>query len=79
MLKFLSVRVEDHIAVATLNHAPANAMSSQVMHDVTELIDQVERMITFVLLLFTVKDVSSQQEQILKNLHLLLKRSKQQN
>ena len=37
MLKFLSVRVEDHIAVATLNHAPANAMSSQVMHDVTEL------------------------------------------
>lgn len=78
MLKFLSVRVEDHIAVATLNHAPANAMSSQVMHDVTELIDQVERMITFVLLLFTVKDVSSA-EQILKNLHLLLKRSKQQN
>ena len=59
MLKFLSVRVEDHIAVATLNHAPANAMSSQVMHDVTELIDQVERMITFVLLLFMVKDVSS--------------------
>ena len=43
MLKFLSVRVEDHIAVATLNHAPANAMSSQVMHDVTELIDQVEK------------------------------------
>ena len=42
MLKFLSVRVEDHIAVATLNHAPANAMSSQVMHDVTELI-QVEK------------------------------------
>ncbi|EAO51645.1 3-hydroxybutyryl-CoA dehydratase [Bacillus thuringiensis serovar israelensis ATCC 35646] len=34
---------EDHIAVATLNHAPANAMSSQVMHDVTELIDQVEK------------------------------------
>ena len=31
MLKFLSVKVEDHIAVATLNHAPANAMSSQVM------------------------------------------------
>ena len=79
MLKFLSVRVEDHIAVATLNHAPANAMSSQVMHDVTELIDQVKRMITFVLLLFMVKDVSSQREQILKNLHLLLKRSKQQN
>ena len=43
MLKFLSVKVEDHIAVATLNHAPANAMSSQVMHDVTELIDQVEK------------------------------------
>ncbi|MGC9300046.1 enoyl-CoA hydratase [Bacillus cereus] len=43
MLEFLSVRVEDHIAVATLNHAPANAMSSQVMHDVTELIDQVEK------------------------------------
>ena len=42
-VEILSVRVEDHIAVATLNHAPANAMSSQVMHDVTELIDQVEK------------------------------------
>ncbi len=42
-LKFLSVTVEDHIAVVTFNHPPANAMSSQVMHDVTELIDQVEK------------------------------------
>lgn len=43
ILKFLSITVEDYVAVVKLNHPPANAMSSQVMHDVTELIDQVEK------------------------------------
>ena len=78
MLKFLSVRVEDHIAVATLNHAPANAMSS-VMHDVTELIDQVEKDDNIRVVVIHGEGRFFQREQILKNLHLLLKRSKQQN
>lgn len=79
MLKFLSVKVEDHIAVATLNHAPANAMSSQVMHDVTELIDQVEKDDNIRVVVLHGEGRFSQQGQILKNLHLLLKRSKQQS
>ena len=79
MLKFLSVRVEDHIAVATLNHAPANAMSSQVMHDVTELIDQVEKDDNIRVVVIHGEGRSSRREQILKNLHLLLKRNKRLN
>ena len=79
VLKFLSVRVEDHIAVATLNHAPANAMSSQVMHDVTELIDQVEKDDNIRVVVIHGEGRFSRREQILKNLHLLLKRNKRLN
>lgn len=43
MLEFLSVTVEDYVAVVTLNHPPANAMSSQVISEVGELLDKMEK------------------------------------
>ncbi|WP_369902380.1 enoyl-CoA hydratase [Bacillus manliponensis] len=43
MLDFLSVTVEDYVAVVKLNHPPANAMSSQVISEVGELLDEVEK------------------------------------
>ena len=41
-LNFLSVTVEDYIAIVKINHPPANAMSSQVISEVGELLDAVE-------------------------------------
>lgn len=43
MLEFLSVTVEDYVAVVKLNHPPANAMSSQVISEVGELLDNMEK------------------------------------
>ena len=58
---------------------PANAMSSQVMHDVTELIDQVEKDDNIRVVVLHGEGRFFSAGQILKNLHLLLKRSKQQS
>ncbi len=41
-MKFLSVSIEDNVAVATINRPPANALSNALILEVNELLDLVE-------------------------------------
>ncbi|MFX3623982.1 MAG: enoyl-CoA hydratase [Ectobacillus sp.] len=43
LVNFLSVAVEEHVAVVKINHQPANAMSSQVIQELAAVLDQVEK------------------------------------
>ncbi|MFD3445380.1 enoyl-CoA hydratase [Microbacteriaceae bacterium 4G12] len=42
-MSFLSLTVEDHVALLQINHPPANAMSSHVIKEVDELLNQIEQ------------------------------------
>lgn len=42
-MNFLSVTVEEQVAVVKINHQPANAMSSQVIKEIAKVLDQVEK------------------------------------
>jgi enoyl-CoA hydratase len=42
-VNFLSVAVEEQVAVVKINHQPANAMSSQVIKELVEVLDQIEQ------------------------------------
>jgi enoyl-CoA hydratase len=41
-MSFLALTIEEHIAVIKINHQPANAMSSQVFRELSNVLDEVE-------------------------------------
>ncbi|KKI91778.1 enoyl-CoA hydratase [Bacillus sp. SA1-12] len=41
-MECLNLVIEDHVAVVTINHSPANALSSKVLKELSNLLDKIE-------------------------------------
>ncbi|MBO9130575.1 enoyl-CoA hydratase [Bacillus sp. 165] len=42
-MNFLSLAIEENVGIITVNHQPANAVSSQVFHELSNLLEEVEK------------------------------------